>query len=637
MFSISRVFTVVIILVLAACSENESNVELLKAEVLQLEQAKLTFEHASVPKKWGAGLFVANKDIDEALSTLIGLEAAKPSEPSLSFEVSDVSVAGTPGAVRASLSVDARKEELEAGLTVDAAVHYVRTELRGSDTVAIFGLRILSIEPTGIASYIPWWDDNLVEDPRVQVLLRTYLAKYEFPLKTARELSLPIDYNRTETVATDDDKGSFQITISSPASAIKLPVAMAVPLPTAKGLWLLGQIDGKPVPTFDPLRLPKDVAALQARKKELEIDLADLEKAIPATFAQSGVWLSASAFAKLGEGFNALSDDERKVSFMVGQIKGNLVEKMSGPNHLKGGYRATLTSGNGALQLGKSNFVWNQGAELRFNAAAHVSAKVDVHFDPYVGGGFTDNVSIGADANTPARIGYAPRLVTAGGHSALAVGALFNCQQVPVTVQGGGSLKFGIRTDVTLFDQSGKPQLLVRDYQPILVNLKQSVEKNGLAWRGKGPAIWHIIVQPQEPVTVNDGYWLPVALKSVPRAPDPQVTRSVRTIDDALAAQWQTMTQPTCPQKSATKFLFAGQDFGPNNTFVKLLNQFASNLKRHGATLAQAKDRIATVVKDPSKIDDVAKDVRKSVKEQLRRTRDDLRHPDRWAKRNNPF
>jgi hypothetical protein len=90
----------------------------------------------------------------------------------------------------------------------------------------------------------------------------------------------------------------------------------------------------------------------------------------------------------------------------------------------------------------------------------------------------------------------------------------------------------------------------------------------------------------------------------------------------ALKSEWMRQVAPSCPSKSPSKFLFAGQDFGPNNEFVKALQRLAraAELTKHNAKVAW--DDVETVVKDPSKLPAKAAEIVGRVGRELGRAGD---------------
>ena len=91
-----------------------------------------------------------------------------------------------------------------------------------------------------------------------------------------------------------------------------------------------------------------------------------------------------------------------------------------------------------------------------------------------------------------------------------------------------------------------------------------------------------------------------------------------------LEKGWDNTQATDCPEKPPLEVLLAGKEFGPSNEIVKALKLFGEALLQSGHNLSEGVSRLDTL-KDPSKTSQVISDVGKSIKNEAKRTPENLR------------
>ena len=175
--------------------------------------------------------------------------------------------------------------------------------------------------------------------------------------------------------------------------------------------------------------------------------------------AEAGVWIGSGILDRLLDAVNQLSASQRTVQINLTSGKATIAEKSDKEFGLKGGYEVAVQSATASLQLGPVQHLWvdEKGMQLQIQAKAHAETTMDLHIDPYIGGGFPiDGVKLVGDAPPPSEPPVELQGILGLGAektdltSAILFGPVVKCTPIALLVDTGGSLKFGVRLGVLL-------------------------------------------------------------------------------------------------------------------------------------------------------------------------------------------
>ncbi|MEM8917216.1 MAG: hypothetical protein AAGE37_00035 [Pseudomonadota bacterium] len=600
-------------LALASCSESEVKIDLLKSEVLNLEQSYLVLNRGPIPEYWAASMHVSSQDLAELVSPIEGLEFPIKEDSAASFKVTSFDLDPHPGRLKTSLVVESEVANVNLRFEINGQLKYKRTEVKGVNNRPqhVFGLDIISVTPTATTWFGRLFGFDAIDNPRIRAIVNTYLTELDFPIVASEALKLPIQFDSRQTVKTGTN-GQFTLAVESPARTINFGLNNHFPVFTERGLWLLGAIEKTDIPAFDEKNLPTSLRDLQSRKSELVASIQRIESEIDLPRG-SGIWLNKSIFHALIEGYNEIDTVGRTVSLRVENPAGFLVEHWEEIAGQRAGYSAALTEGGGSLRLGKADFAWNDGAKLKIPLDADAWAKVRLHIDPAIGGGWKDNKGLNGKFDPQTlEATYRVRRVQVNGYSGWVSGLEFKCKFTDVSIESGGALKFGIRTGIPIGNRPSSGSVLVRAYDPIPL-------KFGIPANDKYVA--RVLVG--DPQTQQNGYWLPFRLK-VENSVDVPSGQELGSIDNSLESSWKNQTDPDCADSRPTKFLLNGQDYGPNNEIIKVIQEFISAVDKAGHNAEVALDDIEEVVRQPDRLDEKVEEIGRRVEKEARRQRDKL-------------
>lgn len=606
----------------------------LQSEVLELQAAERTFRHGKIPFDWDAGVFVSAETLSAAFQSLEGVRAAAVKIPNTKLEIRKAKLRTDVGRTYANLKVTARQEnvDLEAALDIEGFLQYRGAELRGdpAEPKAVFAFTTTRITPSAKWLFLSTKTSRLASRLIATGVARAFSDTLilEIPLILDPELKVGFKKNdknensKEKTVPTGN-AGTVTLKETMPESDIGPKMRSWVPLNTPNGIWLLASRTDQMIGVPDPAGAERSDSELKKLRDQLRKTVAAAIENITAPSGQIAIWLNKTVLLAIPQNFNLLNDDLR--TYKVASIghKGNLIDEMKKADVVgEGGYRVYLQGDNavhGKLITSNAKGTWIKGSgfTLVANAKAHANMDITIEVDPYIGGGVTIDTMVEGGASGA----YEERLllerVTASQGDVLAFGHQPKCKQLELTMLAGGEIEFGARTYENIGDKLDPADVLIDPlprYQVVAkaLNAEESEQvKIEDAWIKRQ-------VHLEEIRADDNGYWLRVRpqFELVRQKPDDkQLLADKARMLVEVEKTWQQTWAPRCPAKRAPVFLFAGQDFGPNNEIVKAVKRILDelskqkDLQKHNVKVAV--EDVKTVIKNPAEAPKVAANVAK--------------------------
>lgn len=374
---------------------------------LEWQGAKLAEKVQSlgaVPDAWGAGLFLSDKGLLGAMSTLKGMRiASEKDDIILTFD--DLSIRSKPSFMEVEIALNASSPSRNASLKARAVAEFVFLgDIQRDEQTAILRFGLIPIE---IVPQIAWYGfdlkgGKLASDLIAGELLAGMIGGTPIEIPVPNGFSAELGGERTGTVPINKDLGS-KLTYSLTVPPLKLAGSLQAvsPLFLQGGLWLLAS--EKPVDGLSALPDPagRSRETLVRETKELQLKLQNISP--PA--GDAVIWIGSNLLLSAVNRIAGLSSDKRRVAFRSTKVEGRIAEKKWSDDVLgDGGTFAEFVDNNSvagsAFVSGLTpKWVANVGLDLEAQLDAHAEAKVHVHVDPLIGGGVGTSVGLVGDAS----------------------------------------------------------------------------------------------------------------------------------------------------------------------------------------------------------------------------------------------
>lgn len=598
-----------------------------RQEVEELLRADRILALGDIPKAWDVATFVSTGSLTGLLQALEGVTVRAPKLQGVELTIRKIALSPEAGLSRAALDIEAhdRAENVALGLRVNTLLQYkgtftaARDDGTGIDTVARFGFAAASIKPAvkllGLSGSAGELAGRLIGEG----VVRLFAESLQVDVPLARDdISVGIGFKEPEArkVPTDDGRGSVTLQASMPFNELEVPVTLIAPLSTPQGFFLLASSKhALPIPD----KFAELIAASIDREPELRRELRSkvmraLDRiAVPAD--RIAIWINAAPLAEHIAGqYNALSDRDRTLTLKSVARTGHLKEDMHKADIVgEGGYRIDLaddTAASAVARFSKASTEWKDGRLwLTAGASADAEARLKVHVDPYIGGGFSFGATIrgGLAAFRHTESLVIDRFETSHGQ-VLVAGTAPKRTEIELTLLTGGDIKIGARTYHFLGDKAGAPEVIV-DPLPRYQELSELVGKDAVV---EGPAYLRRIVKVNAFSADADGCSLILETRfdRVSEMPNEADRKALLSgITAAVGEAWHRRYDPPPAKPRATVFLFAGQEFGPNNELVKIFKQIGEFADRTKHNAEVAWEDINRVARNPLKAPEVIHDV----------------------------
>lgn len=605
--------------------ENTSD---LPAQIGNLQQMADVLESASDA---GTILFhagLSNEALDKLAAAVVGIEVELPQAANARIRLSQLALRSSPGELRATLELIGTSPGLdgEVALSGNGVVLFDHFETPAGDAVtqAVYRVHLEHVEPAFRLGWFTFgasrWANELLRSTAIDDLG----AALQFRVPVPQLPEIDFGFVREDTTFIEDTGANYVVRAELPRTRLSAAVELRTPIPSHDGLHILGTRVGR---TPHPSDAATDAdTALQTQRDDLLSRVAALSERLPQLTSPVSLTVYRNLLGGIVDQVNALPQAGRTVTYQLVSWHGRLVDEIHEADIVgKGGYYVefdTKDSASGRVRIDALQSQWSeQGLVLTSTVSADANARLNVYIDPYIGGGFDFDMGIAGSAQAPLALTLAARKVATADGTAFLFGPVIQCTQVPITVEGGGSVKFGVKMYELMGEEPLRPTVLLTSdaYRaPLLANLD-------------GPALRHrasyvqLTVTPLDIEILADAYRFKADLdvtRHDGELPPPAPSELPDTRIAAYEAEWDRTMSPACPAKSPSKFLFAGEEFGPNNEITKALQRIgrAAELAKHNTEVAW--DDVETVVKDPTQAPAKAKEILKRTGRELERAGD---------------
>ncbi|UPG93867.1 hypothetical protein [Luteibacter aegosomatissinici] len=601
--------------------------ETLRDEVVQLDIARQMLNRGRIPYDWDAAAYLNEGVINRILDTYQGTTFQIKQLPNVTFEIESLDADIQPGSTQVEVALRASYSTND---TISARVHgkallilkAIETSRDPGMATALFRISMLDLKPS-LSFYIL----DLRASDLLQNVASAHVAE---ALGQALIVRLPLRVPTHSDVKVDSDdevklaNTNFKLKLTMPVTTIGQSVEFAMPLSIGNGIWLLVR-DGPAFQPLDPALLSSDPVALRQTIDRLQRDIQSKSSNVVTPKSDVALWLGKSLLQRPLLEFGSLAPESRRVHAEAHDLHGTLVDATASVlAHDNVGLTMTLASTSGDLQIDSVQPIWHteDGLHAAIHVTARASAVVKAVIGTVVGGGISTDSTLTGEAQHTLDIRLALRPIQAVDQTAIMFGPLFSCQNVPVLIETTGDLRLGLRLPTLLLASPASGSVLidtVARYQKRGLGARGSLKEGDT--NGSIRSTWSDLRSSVE----REGY-LATANLNIAAIPDADVPKSTGSIG-AFQGEWKRQTQPKCPKKDDPEVLFAGQKFGPNNDFVKAALLIFDRLKQANAVVVVSWDRFTRVVKKPSDIDDVGKEVLGDVKKAVDKAWHDLTHP----------
>ena len=350
-------------------------------------------------------------------------------------------------------------------------------------------------------------------------------------------------------------------------------------------------------------------------------------ESFPELGAGVAVYMNGSLLEKVVDEFTSLPDEERTIRVHSTAYEGDIKRSYDEIDILgTGGYSARFRSndslrGEARVSTLSSEWIENEGLVLTGQIDVQARADIRLHIDPYVGGGFNTNVGLGASARVPMRVGLVARLVENSDESAVMFGPAVQCARFPLTLEETELDLFGIETDAYIGATQMTPWMVMGP-ETLWYEFIEERSVGGLTFDSE---YWiGVRLVPTSVVSSTSGYHLLADFESKLSVGRPELAETNSGSDDTFAQVWSQEVQSDCPEKRDMVFLFAGEDFGPNNDLVKTITLVVEAVGITEEVAEISWEHIVRVVEDPREIPVVVAEIIDDLGRELDRIINDL-------------
>lgn len=620
---------IVLLLVAVACallyarSERllaTESIRTLQSQVTQVDVSRQIVNRGSIPTDWSAAAYISEQALNRTLDTLQGTLLGSDKLSGVTFKLVSIDLDVGVGSSLASISIEASQDstpsltatvESEALLIFDGMI-----DAQDATSIASFRISSLRLKPSlklgSLTAQGTTFANSLISSGAIESVAESLVLRV--PLKVKAKLPIKIDEDDEKEVG--DTK--FVLHLKMPEVDLGRELDLAVPFAFDTGIWLMVN-DGAAFQSLEPESLSSDPEALRQSITRGESEIRVKLGKMPVPESDIALWARHDFLAKPLLDFGSLPEANRTVAASISGKTGTLVkETVSVFDSDNAGLTITLEDATGSIVVREVTTRWEAASGLHASVRvdANASARVKSVIGTVVGGGFSMDSTLNGNVSHVADVNLGIRPISVGGEAAIFLGPIFDCKYPMLTVETAGELKLGVETPVAILEKPLKGFPLI-DSVPRYQQVKVDPSKGVITI---GPSRWirsnwsELVVE-----TAAGGYFVKANLNSgVHQAPAPPADNGDAQSDQFQDA-WKQQTMPTCSTKPSAKVLFAGQDFGPNNEFVKAIALMLKTAGKLVDTYQVSYDRLETVIKDPGKVDDVLKEVGDDIKNEGKR------------------
>lgn len=576
----------------------------------------------SVPDAWSAGLFLSDKSLRSAASTLKGMRIASEKDD-LILTFDDLSIRSKPSSMEVEIALSASSPSRNASLKAKAVAElvFMGTIQKDEQTVILrFGLVPIEILPE-----IAWYGfdlkgSKLASDLVAGEILAGMINSAPIELPVPNGFSAELGGERTGTIPINKDLSS-KLTYSLTVPPLKLAGSLLAvsPLFLQDGLWLLASerpVDGL-LAVPDPAGRSRET--LVAETKELQMKLQTISR--PA--GDAAIWIGSKLLLSTLNSIAQLSSDKRRVTFRSTKVEGRIAEKKWRDDILgDGGTFAEFVDDNAvvghAFLSGLTpKWVPNVGIDLDAQLDAHAEAKVHVHVDPLIGGGVGTSVGLVGDASAALGGSIAFTVDVVEDARVLVARPKGRCDSLTITMATDGKAK-------TDFGWTTVPSIGIIRHQPIDLSVigpttifddlplslsARDVNGKVRATELKGRKLtiepaWQYVnarISVVEAKALNAGWSVGANIQISPaRSPvDPEDLAKRRAM---LRSKLTQSIPSSCAEDGSTEITLGNTRFGPNNELVKFFVAIGKFTKEMAERIGHevSTDKLKEWARDPA-------------------------------------
>ena len=617
LIGIILVFILVILLVFRIQPASYSD-EMVAAEVRNLRTIERLVSSGSNPESVDLAIGLSEDGLSKALEALQGVTATSEAIDGLVLKIIRSRIEIEPGYIQVFLSINASREGLPIDATLNARgvflVHSMDFGSSGSDLPQVhyrIGIREIGVElGTGIFSLqTRHWVNDLISSN----LTKTFVESLQFSMPLHFPTDFELGFSREESQSLDD--GHFTIRYSMPESRLadRQAVRLVPGIPTRDGLWFLASITADEDSGTSREDFLDENEPSKSQLERLRSRVAEMVAGFPNLDNDVAVYANAKLFDAAVNAFNELTPDQRRINAQLISREGKLIEEIDKVDLVgEGGYYVDFRSDEsltGSAQLSKLRSTWTEESGLTLSGHIDVKAEADfnLHIDPYIGGGFNTSIGINGSTKVPLKLRLDARHIDSDdGSTAVVIGPVIECRSFPIELRNSGLVPFGVITHEFIGDEQPKPQIIISS-DVIWTQIVAKGQEGALIFDSSYWAGLHVI--PVSVMTGASGYRFFANIDPSVSVGVPPETQSNPAQRKSIEEAWKREVQPSCPEEKDVVFLFAGEDFGPNNEIVKALRAIADSVGKAGEILKISWDRVETVVKSPKEAPRIAGEV----------------------------
>jgi hypothetical protein len=280
----------------------------------------------TVPDAWGAGLFLSDKGLRAAASTLKGMRIASATDDvTLTFD--DLSIRSRPSFMEVEIALSASSPSRNAALKAKAVAELVfRGIVHKDEQTAILRFGLIPIE---IVPEVAWYGfdlkgGKLASDLIVGELLSGMIGSAPIELPLPNGFSANLGSERTGTAPINKDLGSkLTYVLTVPPISLSGSLQAVSPFFVQGGLWLLAS--EKPIDGLSALPDPAG-RSQKVLVRETE-EIRSIIEAVGAPAGDAVVWIGSELLLSAVNRVAGLPLDERRVAFRSTKVEGRIAEK----------------------------------------------------------------------------------------------------------------------------------------------------------------------------------------------------------------------------------------------------------------------------------------------------------------------
>lgn len=529
-------------------------------------QMATTLAEGATPEAWDAALFVSVDAVSHALAQLQGTTLSFPTAdnlPAAVIDVRSVTVGGQTAAVGAHLELGAHIDGvpfIDVPIPAEALffVSGFETDPASGETSLVISPRIVKLGPDNplIAALVEL-TKLIVDIGTIPELERAMTVKV--PLPSGFSMSTAIN----ETLTVPAGSGTIDFAVTSPGATLATSFRFGA-LITADGIWALGKTGA-----------PTGAAPV-----------ADVDAALVPYTAPAGsvaLFLSGGILGPVVSQFNALDPAMRTIDVQSTAVTGELFAEHWSDDILgDGGFIVRMsepTSAHATISVGALSANWDSSSSA-FAIALPVdvvaTGHIDVHFDPFVGGGAGTSIGVNGRASFTATGTAAFRQLTDGADDGLWLVPDISCQSVPISIATDGTLEIadiGVPMPTVGANFSAEVGKKAMTPIPLLTTIPEReplppslADRATTAYpNGATQVEWKFTRFSTAPSPA--GLWATATVEASLVGADAPAPRDRATLVEAVAAALA-QARPPCPSNDRVEILVDGLEIGSNSLLL---------------------------------------------------------------------